>query len=349
MKGADMKPMVDHSQSFKTDPVRSIARAAVARAKHQIDRSIKVEEYAAKTWPLDSYVPLILRAAVTPYDMTNAAALVQISAAVLEVLAPASAAAELFKRCPSVTLGPASGGVTVPHCNAVPVAFVADGAAKPVVQGLTGGVRIDPHKVAGIIPVSSELFEVPNIEAFMQSVLTYSAGPVLDSVVFSNAAATAPAPAGLLNGISALTPTAPGTGSNVNDVMLGDITKLAGALATISGAGDVAVIMHPTQAAGLAFRTARDAGHIVPLVSGAIPAGTIIAVAVNAVAAAIDPPEFETSTQATLSMNDAATAWPGGPVSSMFQTASIAIKMVLNVSWARRSNVGVAWMQSVNW
>lgn len=341
-----MNKPIDHSSSFARDPMRSLARAALARAMCRVDRSIKPEEFAAKHWEFDDDARLILRAATAPHSMTDTSALVQVVAAVLPMLYPQSAAAQLFNICPKVTLGPESGGVTVPSAGLVPVAFVAEGAAKPVVQGLTSGARLDPHKIAGITVASSELFATANAEAFMQSMLAESAGPALDAVVFSDAAASAAAPAGLLNGLSAI-PADSGAGKS--DAMIADLAALGGAIGPIAGAGPVAIVTNLAQTLSLLFRSGGTAPNISILTTGALPPGTVVAVAGNAVASAMGVPEFDTNTQTTLSMNDSATAWPGGPVSSMFQTASVAIKMILNVSWARRSNSGVAYMTGVAW
>jgi hypothetical protein len=340
-----MKP-IDHTQTFTRDPARAIARAALTRAICQIDRSMKPEEYAAQRWKFDDDVSLILRAATTPADMTNTAALVQVVAAVLPMLYPQSAAARLFELCPKVTLGPQSGGVTVPGCGVVPVAFVAEGAAKPVVQGAVTAARLDPHKIAGITVASSELFSLPDAETFMRTMLAESAGPVLDAAVFSTAAASAAVPAGLLNGIAGLTPDA-GTGAK-SDAMVADLKTLSAAIAPVAGAGPIIFVVNVAQEIAFSYRALRENPGIT-ILRGAIAAGTVIAIAGNAVVSAIGVPEFETSTNATLSMNDTATAWPNPPVSSMWQTVSIAIKMILNASWGRRATNGVAYMTSVNW
>lgn len=328
------------------DPQRSIARAAVAHGLARMDRSKSAEQHAKERWPFDEDAHLITRAATVPLDMTNTAALVQVALATLPMLQPFSAAAQLFERGLTVALTRESGAFTVPNLGLVQVAFVADGKPKPVVQGASTGARIDPHKIAGITVVSSELFAQPSIEPVMQRMLSESTGPALDAVVFSNQAGSAAHPPGLLNGIAGLTPTA--AAGNKTDIFLSDLQALVAAIGPVAGASPVVFIMNPAQAISMQYRSFLNVTPIM-LTSSYVAMGTIIAVAVNAVVSAMGVPTFETNTQATLSMNDTATAWPGGPVASMFQTASVAIKMILDVSWALRSTQGVAWMAGVNW
>jgi hypothetical protein len=69
------------AETFRRDPVQAIARVGVAAARHRIDRSLSIAEHAAKAWPFDSDVQLILRAATdNTIDMTSGAALIQVGA-----------------------------------------------------------------------------------------------------------------------------------------------------------------------------------------------------------------------------------------------------------------------------
>jgi hypothetical protein len=339
-----MKPL-DHS-TFKRDPILSISRAAMATLRSRLDRSMTADEHAAKAWPFDEDAHLIVRAATSPHTMTDTAALVQIAAAVFPMLEPYSAAAQLFDMGLSVPLGREFGGVTVPGLATVPVAFVAEGDAKPVLQGTSAGARLDPHKVAGITVASTELFAQDPTETFMRAMLAQSLGPVLDAAVFSNAAATPAQPAGLLNGIAPLTED-PGTGQK-SDAMVADLAKLAAAIAPVAGASKIAFVGNLAQITAIVTRGGGQNANIIAL-AAAVPEGTVIAVAVNAVVSAAGVPEFEISTQATLTMDSAPAAFPAPPVSSMFQTASVAVKMVAPATWALRSPQGAAWIQNANW
>lgn len=333
--------------SFRRDPTLSIARAAVAaaRARRGSENAI---EHAAKTWPFDPDAQLVLRAATAPTDLTNAAALVQIAAAVVPMLTPHSAAAQLFDACLSVPVSREAGIFTVPGLSTAPgVAFVADGAAKPVVQSVSSDARIELKKIAGIAVATAELLAQASTETVVRTMLAESAGAVLDSVVFSNQAGTVAQPAGLLYGITPLTPDA-GTGAK-SDAMAADLIALGSAIAPVAGSGRIAIIANWAQVLSFLLRLSQSMPNVLVFSSAAVPVGTVIAIATNGIVSAMGVPTFEVSSQSTLSMNNTAVAWPGGPVHSMWQTDAAAIKMVLGVDWARRSNTAVAWMSGVNW
>jgi hypothetical protein len=328
------------------DPIRTIARAALAKALSFANRSTKAELVAQQRWPFDESVQLLLRAAAPPADMTGAAALVEIGHAVLPMLAPYSAAARLFAAALSVTLGP-EGAIMIPGFSTANVAFVRGGGAKPVVQPASSAARLDPHKLAGIAVATDELLATASAETLIQNMLSESAGPALDAVAFSSAAATPDAPAGLLHGITPLTAS---TAPEFFDALAADVAAVIGAIAPVAGAGRVAFVMNPAQYFGVLLRTYNAmANDVMMMATASLPAGSLVAIALNGVVSATSPPEFEMGTQTTLSMNDAPVAWPGGPVTSMFQTASTAIKMVERVSWAVRSPQAVAVINGVKW
>jgi hypothetical protein len=341
-------------QPFTHDAVRSIVRAAVATGHARIDKSMKAWEHAEKQWPFDTHAQLILRAATVPLDMTNTSALVQVALAVFPMLAPFSAAAQLFDRSLKVTLTREAGGYVIPNIAPVGVKFVAPGAPKPVLQGVSTGQRVDPHKVAGIAVASSELYSQASVETVIQQLLAESAGPLLDAVVFSNSAGDLSHPPGLLYNVTPITPSTGGAGASTSEAAIEDLIALGAAIGPVSGAGQIALIMNVAQHIALAYRTYRQELNVIPIPSSTIPAGTVVAVACNAVVAAMGAPEFEASTSASLHMSDTPTAIGSGgslavPVSSMFQTASVATKMELPVSWALRSPQGVSWVQNTIW
>jgi hypothetical protein len=294
---------------------------------------------------------MLVRAATAPIDMVSGAALVQITMAVLPMLQPYSGAAMLFNEGLKVTLTRDSGGVTVPSVPVVPsLKFVAPGAPKPVVQGVSVGARVDPHKIAGITVASGELFQQANIELILQQLLAESAGPTLDAAVFSALPGDASRPPGLFNGIASLTP-ATGTGT---DALLADLQTLMRSVAPVVGASRFFYIMNPVQAVSAQYRTYEDIAPRI-ITSGTVPEKTVIVVAANAVVSAMGVPMFETATHTALHMNDVPLPIVSGGVvasplvSSMFQTNSIAVKMQLDVSWALRSPQAVAWIQNVVW
>ena len=93
--------------------------------------------------------------------------------------------------------------------------------------------------------------------------------------------------------------------------------------------------------------------------SGTVPLGTVIAMdAADFVSVSGDGPRFEISDQATLHMEDTAPAdittagtpaVASFPVKSMFQTDSLALRLILPVNWTIRRPGTVAWVAGVTW
>jgi hypothetical protein len=168
-----------------------------------------------------------------------------------------------------------------------------------------------------------------------------------------------------------LTPTA-GGGFNA---LVGDIKQISGALLT-GTAGNVrnpVWLMNPQQmnSAGLIalpgagvfpFREELANGNLGgwPIIdAGTVPLGTVIAIdAGDFVSVSGDAPRFEISDQATLHMEDTTptdittTGTPpvaAFPVKSMWQTDSLALRLILPVNWAIRRPGTVAWVAGVTW
>ena len=68
-----------------------------------------------------------------------------------------------------------------------------------------------------------------------------------------------------------------------------------------------------------------------------------------------DEPQFSVSDQATLHMEDTAPQAIGvsgsatNPIRSLWQTDSIAVRMMLDISWDMRRTGVVAWTQTITW
>jgi HK97 family phage major capsid protein len=89
-------------------------------------------------------------------------------------------------------------------------------------------------KIAGLVGLTSEIAEhsIANAEAVMRVLLEEAASRGLDAAVFSATPASATQPAGILNNIVALTPTAGGGAA----AMVGDLQNLVGAVVDAGGA-----------------------------------------------------------------------------------------------------------------
>jgi hypothetical protein len=164
-----------------------------------------------------------------------------------------------------------------------------------------------------------------------------------------------------------LTPTA-GGGFNA---LVADIKQLIGALAAVNSMRRLTWLMHPSQKVSISFAQSALgtfpfaaeiennmlAGYPV-IVSSTVPLATVILVdAADFVSLSGDDPRFEVSDQATLHMEDTtplAIGTPGtpptvaAPVRSMFQTDSLALRMILPMNWIMRRPV-ISWVAAVTW
>jgi hypothetical protein len=98
--------------------------------------------------------------------------------------------------------------------------------------------------------------------------------------------------------------------------------------------------------------------NTIPIIDSAtVPAKTLILVdAADFVVAGGEAPRMEMSDQATLHMEDtnptelvASPSTVAAPQRSLFQTDSLALRMVMPLNWLQRRAGTVAWTQAVTW
>lgn len=268
-----------------------------------------------------------------------------------------------------LAFGPNQGAIKIPSRAATPSiggSFVGEGAPIPVRRlGLTS-ITLSPKKMGVISVFSREIarYSTPAIEALIRNEIIADTAITLDSLLLDASAGSAVRPAGLLNGV---TPLAATTGGG-HAAILGDIRKLQVAFDAVNASGNIMLLMNPAQALALELTPGPDgtlgwARDIMAryrvTTSTAIPAGQIIAIrADDFVTATGDVPEFETSNEATIHLEDTTPAQIGtagtpavvaAPVQSMFQTAQTAIRMLLDVSWAMRRAGMVQTITSASW
>lgn len=268
-----------------------------------------------------------------------------------------------------LAFGPNQGAIKIPSRAATPSiggSFVGEGAPIPVRRlGLTS-ITLSPKKMGVISVFSREIarYSTPAIEALIRNEIIADTAITLDSLLLDNVAGSAVRPAGLLNGVAPLAATAGGGYAAI----LGDIRKLQAAFDVVNASGNIMLLMNPAQALALELTPGPDgtlgwsAGILARYrvtTSTAVPAGQIIAVrADDFVTATGDVPEFETSNEATIHLEDTtplqistAGAPPtlAHPTQSMFQTAQTAIRMLLDVSWAMRRAGMVQTIAGVTW
>jgi hypothetical protein len=317
------------------------------------------EHTAACYYPRDHDVSLLTRAAVSPASVSGsgwADSLAQTSVADFMIaIGPQSAGSALLRRGINLQFAN-NAAIKVPSItsSAASAAFVQESNPIPVRQlTFDAGVTLSPRKFLALAVFSREIFQhsTPSIEAIVRAVLSESVGLALDAAMFSSTAGDASRPAGLLVGLSAVTPAASGDWA-----MLTDIEALAGAVAPVSANAPLIFVASPKQAARMKFSTQlRD---IEVFSSSALPDKEILCVAANCLISALSPePKFELSTEATIVMDTApavlgAVGTPnvvGAPARSLFQTDMISLRMSFEMSWALRSTTGLQFITAANW
>jgi hypothetical protein len=332
--------------------IAPLVRAVIATGLGTLDKTARPVEHARRQWGDDRAIELVLRAATAPATLAGNPALAHIAVAFLDTLVPVSAGADLLSRGVGLNFNGAA-SIKAPAIS-IPVAdFVAEGAPIPVVQSVTSaGPTLTPHKLAVITSLTGEMIRNSNAETLVRQVLIESTGPAIDKVLFSANAAATDRPAGLLNGIAALTPAAAGEKAQV---IVDDLQALALAIAPVAGNGNIVLVASPDAAVALRLRLPQTVEWPV-LTTNSLAARTVIMVAANAVISAVEgTPQIDASQEASLHRDTAPAdiVSAGGvvatPVGTLYQTDSVGLRLRWPISWALRSSAGLAWMTSVNW
>jgi HK97 family phage prohead protease len=264
--------------------------------------------------------------------------------------------------------------ISMPTRAATPTiagSFVAEGAPIPVRQAAFTTVALGLKKMAVITSYTREIAEhsTPEIETILRQLIMDDTGVAVDTVFIDNVAVSTIRPAGIRNGVSGLTPTAGGGFA----ALVGDLKAMVGALAAVNAMGSLVWIMNPVQQ--IAISLTQNAGGDFPfqadinanrllgygvVVSSTVPAGMVILInADDLMVVQGDTPRFDVSDQATLHFEDTTplqittgaqgSAVAATPVRSMFQTDSLALRMILPMNWALRRTGSVAWVTGVTW
>ena len=367
----------------KMEPLEFLVRAGTVRALAR-SMQISIDEARIKAYGEDEVTKavcdLTLKAASAPAMTTVtgwAAELVQqIVTDLMPTLLPSAVYPTLSSLGLQLTFG-RNGRIIIPTRSLTPTvagSFVGEGAPIPVRQAAFTSQTLTPKKMAVISTWTREMDEhsIPAIEGLLREAIQQDTAVSIDSVLLDTNAATAIRPAGLRNGIVGLTPTAGGG----FDALIGDLKGLTGAILTATNGNirNMVFIMNPQQALSIGFIQPPNPSGLFPfrdeinnnrlngrplIQSGTVPLGTVICLdAADYVSINGDTPRFEISDQATLHMEDTSPANIGSagtppvvaaPVQSMFQTDSLALRLILPMNWAMRRQGVVAWVAGVTW
>jgi HK97 family phage major capsid protein len=345
----------DARDAVREAAMTSLARAAICAGLAVVEKT-RAEQVARRAYGGDRTLDLILRAPVSPTSVAGTPALATVATAFIETLVPVSAGADLLTRAIGLNFAGAA-SISFPAISpAIVVDFVGESQPYPVRQGVTSaGPTLTAHKLGGVVALTNEMIRNSNAETIVRNTLVEATGPGLDKVLFSTTAAASDRPAGLLNGITPLTPSTGGTGTNKTQAIVDDLQTLATAIAPVAGNGDIVLVASPDAAVALVLRLPASVDWPV-LTSASLAARTVIAVAAKAIVAAIDgAPTIDAKQEVGAHFADPASEIVdvGGiratPVYSTFQKDEVALRLRWPISWVLRTPTGISWMQNVNW
>jgi HK97 family phage prohead protease/HK97 family phage major capsid protein len=256
---------------------------------------------------------------------------------------------------PGRTAGGAGGG------------FVAEGSPIRVGRITTNSVSMSPKKLGVIVAFSRELAKrsTPAIEALVRQAILEDTAVILDAALTDATASSSARPAGLLNGVSAA---APGYGGGDYQAVLADFKALLAPFFAANAADNIVVLMNPAQGLALSMMPGPDGvigsfmgairERVTFLESTSVTAGRLIALRASDFATALgDAPEFDVSEQATIHMEDTTPLeivsgtgpTTADPVRSLWQTATIGVRMIQDISWKMRRSGMVQWIDGTSW
>jgi hypothetical protein len=192
-------------------------------------------------------------------------------------------------------------------------------------------------------------YSLDDIRRMSGSSDTAQASRSIDAVAFSGSAATASQPAGLLNGLAALTAST----ASGQLAVIEDVAALAAAIAAANvDPTDMIIVAAPRQAEVL--RNSPGFRRTV-YSSLALADKTVVGIAPAAVASAFDAPSLETAVPPTYHMEDTSpqpitggAPSPAVPVRSGFQTDVIAVRCRAKACWAMVAP-GAAMITATSW
>lgn len=263
-------------------------------------------------------------------------------------------------------------------------AFVGEGQPIPVRRASFGSVALTPHKMGVISEYTREmaLHSTPAIEALIREGIVEDTADAIDTALLDAVAGDAIRPAGLMNGV---VPIAGTVGGGVA-AMTADIAAALGPFIAANAADRLVWMINPINAFKLQwassavgvypFRDQVAAGNLggIPLIQST----NVLATDLNLVRYAdfasgtADTPEFDVSDVATIHEEDGgypadqamrpgtstvlpiATGAAGAgvlatPTRSLWQTASIGIRMLLDMDWAMRRAGMVSKVNNLTW
>jgi len=362
-------------QAREVEPQEYFWRAGSAMLRAYIQHRA-VDDILNERYPDDEATAIITRAAqpgATTTLATWAAELVQ--TATQAMLQPPTARRilpSLAAQGTSLQFGPDAGIIKIPSEATTPNiagSFVGESQPIPVRRMGFTTISLYPHKVGVITRYSREIaaYSNPSLEGLVRDAIIRKTGLMLDTLLIDNVAgggSGSTRPAGLINGVAAITAT---TGGGYAAI-LGDLKALTAPFYNVNAGERLVMLINPAQALGLMMTpgpgntgfnwTEQFTNRLTIIESTVVPAGTVYMIDAADFVSVMGTPEFLVSEEATLHIEDtapqniSATGTPNvvaAPVESMYQTNQLALRLILPTTWAMRRTGMVQWMSGVTW
>lgn len=245
--------------------------------------------------------------------------------------------------------------------------WVAEGAAKPLTQWTYTKAKLEQLKVAAIAAATKEMLARASTAAdtLIRDELARSVNAAIDGTFVSDAAAVAGStPAGIRNGVTALTLTGDGTVEGVKcdiatflKALVGNNLSVAGAFWLMPETVAIDLSQATTPMGAQAFPgvtpTGGNLAGLPVMTSQYVPANVVMLIKGDEIFLGDESGiQVSMSDQASLVMDDApsssSTAPAAAQVVSMFQTNSVAFLVERFINWQKRRNQAVVWA-TVNW
>jgi len=246
--------------------------------------------------------------------------------------------------------------------------WVGESRAIPATTTDFSNVSLTPLKVAALAVVSNELLRdsSPSAERLVRDALVEASAQRVDGTFFSDAAAVAGvSPAGILNGLTALT-----SAGTDGTALRNDVKALYRSFITAKNASGLAFVTNPAQAKAISllvnalgqyeFPQLNAGGGTLlgdPVFTGDnVEGGHLILLKPSDIYKIGDGGvQVSISREATIAQNSAPVGRTDTPVgetqawNNMFQTESTAIKVVRSINWAKRRDSAVAYIRNIDY
>jgi len=360
--------------------------AFLAHVQHKTTEQVRLERYPERA-DIEAVLKAVTNPAQTTVATWAAELVETANADWLETLQPMSVYAQLTALGTRFTFD-RYGQIKVPRRNR-PIrapgdlrgSFIGEGQPIPVRRGSFGSITLIPHKFGVISTFTREMamHSTPAIEGLIREGILEDSAIALDEVLLDAVAADAIRPAGLLYGVTAV----PGAAGGGPDAMADDFGALMQPFIAANAADRLVLLINPVNTFKLMwattplgvypFRDQVSRGNLagVPLIQSTnVGAKDLIMLrAADFTSSSNDTPEFDVSDVATLHEDDGGyptdnalrpgttTVLPivdgagvaAKPVRSLWQTASIGVRMLQDVDWAMRRENVVAWVNNITW